>query len=303
MAPLSQELEPPAIPGRFSITDIAVLELCLYLGFQARSIANFWFPIELDAPIYLGITAGVLALPVAYALMGLYPGYGLNDVERIRRQVTGTAIVFSSLLIWDYLAQDGSWSRGIILATWAFATLLVPVAFAWLRYAFIRLNLWGMPVAVIGARVAGHDLIMALSGEPKLGLRPVVVMDYDSSLKGAMVAGVPVVGTIEEAPRLARFISTCAVAMPELSGEQLAELSRRLPFPHIVLLPDLHGLPSAWVQPRDLGGVLGLEVKKNLLLRRNQITKRAIDIAICLPLRWSHIVGQFGSEVKVYSVA
>ena len=42
---------------------------------------------------------------------------------------------------------------------------------------------------------------------------------------------------------------------------------QRLPFPHVVLMPNFGTLPSAWISPRDVGGALGLEVKKKLLLR------------------------------------
>jgi lipopolysaccharide/colanic/teichoic acid biosynthesis glycosyltransferase len=79
-------------------------------------------------------------------------------------------------------------------------------------------------------------------------------------------------------------VKICAVAMPELDGFEIAELSARLPFPHVLLMPELGGLQSAWVSTRDLGGVLGLEIKKNLLLPRNRRIKRALDYAICVPV-------------------
>lgn len=272
------------LPALLAASDLLVLELCLYIACLLRVLANQWFPIPVDVSVYGGISAGVLIIPIAFHLHGMYPGYGLSNVERLRRQVQVIALVFASLLVWDYLALDGSWSRGILLATWVLATICVPVSSALLRGACMRLNIWGTPVVVAGAGEAGENLIALLRADKKLGLVPAVVLDFDESLQGTSVAGVPVVGTPDNAVQLAESVKICAVAMPELCGEKLAELSAKLPFPQIVLIPDLRGLQSAWVTARDLGGVLGIEVKKNLLLRHNRIFKRVAEIALCVPL-------------------
>jgi Undecaprenyl-phosphate galactose phosphotransferase WbaP len=62
-------------------------------------------------------------------------------------------------------------------------------------------------------------------------------------------------------------------------------------FPHVIIIPDLFGMASLWVTPRDLGGVLGLELRQNLLLPANRFVKRAVDVVfgalfalIALPL-------------------
>src|SRR5262249_61671070 len=55
-------------------------------------------------------------------------------------------------------------------------------------------------------------------------------------------------------------------------------------FPRLIVIPDRGGMASLWVTARDLGGCLGLELKKNLLIRRNTALKRIMDRAIALPL-------------------
>jgi lipopolysaccharide/colanic/teichoic acid biosynthesis glycosyltransferase len=52
----------------------------------------------------------------------------------------------------------------------------------------------------------------------------------------------------------------------------------------MIVVPDLAGIASLWVTARDLGGCLGFEIKKNLLLRRNHVLKRLMDRAVALPL-------------------
>lgn len=266
------------------LADIVALELCLYAALHIRNLLNIWIPIELGTEVYLGIALGILVLPVAYLFMGLYPGYGLNDVERIRRQVTAMSIVFLSLLVWDYLARDGGWSRGIMLMTWLLAMFVLPISFSWLRAVLMRLGIWGAPIVVIGAGGSGEALIRTMQMSPKLGLVPVAVLDDDVSLLGRTVRTVPVVGCVERAGELAKFVRTCAVSKGDLGDGVGSGLAASLPFPHVVILPNIAGLQSALVEPRDFAGALGLEVKKNLLLRHNRVIKRAIDLVVGVPL-------------------
>jgi lipopolysaccharide/colanic/teichoic acid biosynthesis glycosyltransferase len=64
---------------------------------------------------------------------------------------------------------------------------------------------------------------------------------------------------------------------------RLVELVENLSFPNVILVPDLFGIQSLWITSRDMGGVLGLELKKNLLIPGNRILKRALDYVLCAP--------------------
>jgi lipopolysaccharide/colanic/teichoic acid biosynthesis glycosyltransferase len=55
-------------------------------------------------------------------------------------------------------------------------------------------------------------------------------------------------------------------------------------FRHVILIPDLSGVASLWAAARDLSGVLGLELRQNLLIPFNRWTKRALDFAGALVL-------------------
>jgi lipopolysaccharide/colanic/teichoic acid biosynthesis glycosyltransferase len=52
----------------------------------------------------------------------------------------------------------------------------------------------------------------------------------------------------------------------------------------VIVIPQFTGVGSLWVTARDLGGYLGLEIKKNLLMPRNLALKRMMDRAIATPL-------------------
>jgi Undecaprenyl-phosphate galactose phosphotransferase WbaP len=47
-----------------------------------------------------------------------------------------------------------------------------------------------------------------------------------------------------------------------------------------LIIPASFDAPLAWVHPRDLGGMLGLEVKRNLSSPHSQIFKRAVDLLL-----------------------
>jgi Undecaprenyl-phosphate galactose phosphotransferase WbaP len=50
----------------------------------------------------------------------------------------------------------------------------------------------------------------------------------------------------------------------------------------IVVIPQSMGLLWSWMRTRDCGGVVGLEVRRELLRRRARLTKRAMDYTLAL---------------------
>ena len=113
------------------------------------------FPIALNRPQYQGLALGILALPLAYAWVGLYPGYGLSAVQRIRGRFYATTTVFVVLLIWNYTLYEGQWSRGVLILTMFFALLLAPALESPLRRALVKGGICGVPVIILGAGRTG----------------------------------------------------------------------------------------------------------------------------------------------------
>jgi Undecaprenyl-phosphate galactose phosphotransferase WbaP len=76
------------------------------------------------------------------------------------------------------------------------------------------------------------------------------------------------------------------VAMPGLKRERLLEILERHggAFARVIVIPNLFGVASLWVTPRDLGGVLGLELRQNLLNPGARLLKRALDVALAAAL-------------------
>jgi Undecaprenyl-phosphate galactose phosphotransferase WbaP len=221
----------------------------------------------------------------AFAQADLYPAVGLTAVQQIRRLWGAITLVY--LLLTASMFFSRNWwadSRGGFFLAWIVSLALVPFS-RWIStQCFERHSWWGIPVMVIGVGSAGRSVIRSLSANRILGYRPVVCVDDDPRKHGDC-EGVPVMGSLADVDRLARAFGVhhAIVAIPEMPREQLICHMRLWckVFPKIIILPNLAGVTSLWTETRDLGGLLGLEVRQNLLNPWNHRVKRAADVIVC----------------------
>jgi Undecaprenyl-phosphate galactose phosphotransferase WbaP len=238
------------------------------------------------AGAYYGIWSTAPLILTAYTIFGLYPGVGLSPVEELRRLTAAIGIVLLALAGAIFLHKDvTTFSRGIFIMKWVLSTALAPLARAAARSLFARRSWWGVPILVFGAGRAAHLVIDSLKSRPSLGLKPAACLDDGEHRRRSDCSGVQIAGPLAAASLIGRAygIRHALVAMPSLSARQLLEvLERRAAvFPHVIIVPDLLGMASLWVTARDLGGVLGLELRQNLLVPLNRRLKRALDMALC----------------------
>jgi lipopolysaccharide/colanic/teichoic acid biosynthesis glycosyltransferase len=102
----------------------------------------------------------------------------------------------------------------------------------------------------------------------------------------AEVDGVPIVGDLGLASVIARKLNVkyAICAMPGLEATKLLHISERVAgaFSHILIIPDLFGLGSIGVPAKDVGGILGIEVRQQLLLPWPRAVKRSLDLALTI---------------------
>lgn len=267
------------------VADLLALEASLLLGWGSREVLSFLFPAKVPLAALGSVALAFLCFPVGYFLAGLYPGFSLAPVERVRRKVQVTFLMFLALVAWEWLFFREGWSRGVLALALGFALVLVPLGEALVREVLVRFGVWGVPVLILGAARTGALVARSLKREKALGLRPLGFLDDDPAKQGQEVEGLPVLGSLAEAEAWARRgVRVAVLAMPGVGRKRLAAILEALPFSQVILVPDLLGLQSLWVSSRDLGGVLALEVKKNLLLRRSRFLKRVLDYALGIPL-------------------
>lgn len=266
------------------LCDLAALQCALLFGYVVRLALVAWWPIHLGSTQVQGLALGILFIPAGYQMAGLYPGYGLSPVDKLRSRLKVTFAVFGGLIIWDYLVQHGIWSRGVLLVTMVFALVLAPLFEAALVMLLVRLKQWGTPVVVLGATRTGVDLVERLRKQSHIGLIPVAVLDDDHANPDYEHPDVPVLGPLSMASWFRDRVHTAVVAMPRMGQARLGRLLEELSFPRVIVIPDFSDLQSQWITPLDMGGTLGLELKRNLLLGRNWFLKRLLDYILVVPL-------------------
>ena len=119
-------------PWAIFATDVVALEIAFLLGYSVRLLLASWFTAEIRVEQFLAVAAGILLLPAINYQIGLYPGYLLGPVERLRRRVLATLAMFGGLVAWDSVVARGVLSRGVLLATFLFALVVGWPTMAWL---------------------------------------------------------------------------------------------------------------------------------------------------------------------------
>ncbi|MGA1856156.1 sugar transferase [Azospirillum sp. 11R-A] len=243
------------------LVDLLVLEAAVLCGVVMRSLLAIWLPIGIGAEVYSGAMVAVACILAGYWLAGLYPGYGLTGVERLRLRTIVTSIGFGSLILFDYIAQNGQWSRGILLIAAGTCLVAGPVADALTRGVLVWRGVWGAPVAVFGPPEHRHRVIDRLNGRPDIGWIPVYEADEPVAVDGASFA---------------------VFAVPSIEALDVETIDH-LPYRGMILV--LSGVvewQNLWVSARDVGACMGLEMRRNLLVGLNMAIKRGVDLALVL---------------------
>jgi len=233
----------------------------------------------------IAVWTTVAMLPVANFMAGVIPGYGVGPVKRLRLRcwVVFTLLIVSGLVNMTMAHPLAMFDHLIAALIIGFPLMLIMDGV--IRRVLMRYNLWGAPVIIIGHGDVVPRLVRTLKDEPSMGWRPVAILDDFRAGTGTVaISGVPVVGGRELASDFTHLVRTALVAFPADQTHNLVALSERLPFPQVILIPDLFGMQSLWVSTCDVGGALGLQVRKELLISRNRAIKLLLDYLVALPM-------------------
>lgn len=224
------------------ITYRRALIVCLHLALFPLVFAGA-FLLRCDWPIpqkYVELmNATVLPLVgiqlVTFAVFGLYQGWwrysGMADLSALVKADT-----VSSGLFVAYLAGSGhlaGFPRSVLLLDWGVCLL----AFGGLRLLVRvlceeRIRLLPRqgdeptPTLIVGAGSAGERLVRELTRRGDQGMKPVAVVDDDVTKSGMRLHGVPVLGPLEELPKIARRYGAelIVIAIPSASRERMTHI-------------------------------------------------------------------------------
>lgn len=100
------------------------------------------------------------------------------------------------------------------------------------------------------------------------------------------VEGVPILGGFELAPILSQRLKMeiAVIADPALNSTRVLNIieAHLDSYSTVLVIPDLFDLSQFGAPSKDLAGVLGIEVRRQLLLRGPRVAKRLMDISLTL---------------------
>jgi Undecaprenyl-phosphate galactose phosphotransferase WbaP len=234
---------------------------------------------------------------VMRALLGLYPGYGLNSVEKLRRHSYATFAALGVVAIFAIGFQVGEQlSRLLLILNFLGLLLLAPFVRYFVKLGVKKLGLWGEPVVILSCGETKTEVVALLKQNWELGYDPLAVFDYCLDIPGTRSSeSADPRQALSGAADLAlkHGVSTAIFAMPYTRREQLAEFVNlaSLCFRQVLVIPNMGGVTNSAVVARDLAGTFAVEVKYNLLNPWALRTKRVTDLvatavggAVVLPL-------------------
>jgi Undecaprenyl-phosphate galactose phosphotransferase WbaP len=261
-APLTKLL----VPLLLVLVDVAAAALCLAGAVLLReNLLPQLLGLAPFSPVrdYVTLWPALALLVAVRALHGLYPGYGLNPAEELRRQTVSVVLVAFFVLAGGTLFRfSADYSRTVlVLASFALLFLL-PLVRSLVKSVAARWPIYGEGIWVVSRTGKGDELIAMVRSSPALGLR--------------------VVGRSEAEPPRDVTCAHCLVVPDQIDNisRVLDDLNAR--FRHVWLVPNLLDVSSVWVTPRDLQGHLALELRNNLLQPVNRIVKRLLELTILL---------------------
>lgn len=215
----------------------------------------------------------------------LLPGWGLGPVEELRRTVLLLVTVFAgttAMLFWGKAA--GETSRLTLTIGFLLSVVLVPLVRLEAKRALLSAGRWGVPAAIYGHPDAAALIVTALREERGLGYQPLAVfVEPSAETPPPEVAGLPVRGSCNDSTLAA---PVALLATSRLSPARVSEILEGplAAYRRVVLVPDMIESPTLWVKPRDLMGMLGIEIPSNLLDPTARIIKWTVDMLITLSL-------------------
>jgi len=262
----------------------------LLAGFFAIGVRVFIFSEPLRFDLFLQTLPILTVSLFFYGLTGLYPAVGMSAVEELKKLVSTTTFVVLALTAASFWARNAnSFSRLTLTLTWLSSIVLLPVNRDLLRAIAVSLKVWGEPVAIIGFEKQGKWALEFFQKNPKLGINPVVILDPSGhqsySHSQVRVSKINALYPKEGVASLTD-VKTALIMISDVPEKFMTMISsnQKGGWERLILLPNLEQISSFGVVSFDFGGVLGLEVRHNLLDMRQRAIKRVMDILLSIVL-------------------
>lgn len=266
---------------RMALTDIVTLFAVITTVTLLRFICGGGFSLA----TYAALLPIVGLFPIVFALADLYPGTLMPPHEELKRfciTVTGCFLFLGTITFFSRGAEN--YSRMVFFFSWLLSMMLIPAIRAWMRGKLVCRNKWGIPAIIFGTGAASSIMARNTRLRPRIGLKVVGIVS-NSIAKGETFESLPILGSMEDVETIVAAYPGSYAIVPEepnrcANSDFVAHLDMH--FPRIIMLPNAAALSKRWATTRDIGGLVGLEMRQNLLDGNRLLIKRTLDFCIAL---------------------
>ncbi|WP_294625371.1 undecaprenyl-phosphate galactose phosphotransferase WbaP [uncultured Bilophila sp.] len=252
---------------------------------------------EISLSEHVPLSLFLLVAPMVNAFEGLYSEIPPALPEEMRMLGISTSLAYFSIAIFLFLGRGSLPSRTVYVWSWVFSLGLVPLIRCAVRARFSREPWWGVPTVLFGSGQLVPRVKAYLDRHLEAGLRPqarfVSAACAEWVKEGPSVAAETASSGLEKLysrSDLETFVrlypKTCAVVVmekdaPSTCRQELSDLASLL-FSTVIIVPEdlSEGEIPFWVRPLEIGEVLCLQVRQNLLDPRRLILKRGMDLLL-----------------------
>lgn len=258
------------------VTIVAAIEFALFFWSQVRADlipANY-------QPLLLPVSVVFCSI---YFSMGLYPGVGLGPVEELRRLSIGATLGMMGLMgLSFYLRSVNEWSRAALGLTYIFILFGTLFARNLMRRIAKRLDIWGLPVAIIGETEETEHVFASLQRNWLNGLRPVLCMRVDSLDHIFPPPSQKKNARQWDDQKLFEGIDIAIIVPHQLpmSAVKNVMLHSSHHFQRVIVMLNESRMGPMWFTPLLLSDHLGLEVRCQLINPLHQAVKRLVDLGL-----------------------
>ncbi|WP_437223259.1 undecaprenyl-phosphate galactose phosphotransferase WbaP [Planctomicrobium sp. SH661] len=264
---------------------LLVLDYCgLSLGIliASMSVTALFSQVPASLAMTPQLFSNGLVFILIYALLGLYPGAGVNPIVELKSMILGTLTAGLILAVFSLAFDHESVPHlAFVGALTGFALVFAPLFRCSARALLANCPWWGQPVLLIGNRESTEKLLKVLNQKSTLGLRPVGIVPDQYQIHSRDFDNSHVLGTLADIPALANE-HRVFWALISPSDRRTDSFTQSVNYchsiPNVVVIPGLEEFPSLWNRTQDFGGVLGISYRARLLDPWSQIFKRAFDL-------------------------
>ena len=259
------------------ISDFVSITLSVILGFYLYTILNIDYSI-LKIYDYLPL---IIFSPIIYFFFGLYSTVCYSLIAESKKIIYSILTIFSFFATYTFLSKETEdFSRLFFSFSLIISIPILPLFRYYVRLFLGRINFFRTNVIIFGAGNTGQKIYSLLDDNRYIGLRPVLFFDK----RAKQISKIDSIDILEGIENAGEYIDKVQarygiLAIPSLPKEEKREIIDLYAdrFIQFIIIPNLYGISSLWIDSIDFAGQLGLQIKHKLILRRYKFLKRTFD--------------------------